>query len=174
MKWNFTGTILSKSLLPHPTGRYQINLDTWHSDYVFDGNMRSHFDGVRKTADLMELGEARDILLNLMGRGDKLLNKSAGASELSFLWYQYDPDGRMGNYLSVVIGLEAQTLLRISENLDQALLSQNPVQISCSAAFSATENNPNSIQPTCEQFELGEILPLMQPAQLTLQRSTES
>ena len=174
MNWNFTGAISSKRLLPRHTGYYQIKLDSWYFDSVLDFSMRSDLNGARKTAEIMELGEARDILLNMMERGEKLLNKSTNANELSFLQYRHDPTERIGNQFSVVIGLDAQTLLRISENLDQALLSKNPVRISCYAGFSEMENNPNSIQPTFAQFEAGEILPLMQPAQLTLHRSTES
>ena len=168
MNWNFTGNISSKRLLPAPAGQYQITLNSWYTSEILSRDLRSLLDNASKTAEIMHFDEARDILLNIGKLGEALVAKSPKAKELSFLNYWPHADGDMGNHLSVVIGLTPQDLEQISANLDQALYNQNPVRISCTAGFSAVENNSYSIQPTFERFQFGEVLPLMQPARISV------
>jgi hypothetical protein len=169
MNWNFVGVVASKRLLPTPTGNYRITVSSWYYNDIIEGSLRAHLEGAQKSVEIMEANEARDILLNLMEKGASLAARSVSASDVSFLKYWHDPSGQKQNHLSLVIGLDASTLKQISENLDQALLHQSQIQISCSAGFSAVEDNPQSKRPTAERFELGEVLPLHQPARVTLQ-----
>lgn len=168
MNWNFTGEVSSKRLLPARSGRYQINLNSWSFSNTLSSSLRSRLDGARKTAEIMGLSEARDILLNLQDLGKALSDNSTNSSELSYLSYWRDHSGQLDNLFSVVIGLNAEALDEISTTLDRALFGKNPVHIFCVGGFSAIENNPRSIQPTYERFELGGVLPLTQQAQLTV------
>ena len=150
MFWNFVGRVRSKKVLPRNEAYYRIDVTNHRqthptsqliSEAKYSVEICSHEVALRYLADQMLRVE--DV---------------SEDQPKHFGWITYWHDQ---NHISAMLTTDADLLSLVAFDLDAALHSDALwVSLSANGGFSQISPNPHSKQPTIDQFEGGQILPL--------------
>lgn len=155
MIWHFHGKIASKQVLPAEEISYEVPVK-WATSEPLNPSLKAFLNAAPVTLSVTTAISAVNQLKNQLEKGEPILSRPDG-DEISFAQYWHDPKGK-DHLFGVTLGLSVVQFTGITSELDTALLYGCPLWIVASGGFSSVYPNPNSIQPTQENFELG--LPL--------------
>ena len=160
MSWSVIGKIGLAEAFPSSKASFIGHAMAWHHVSYVGGPKVTELVAQSKCNFAIYRSEtAKNILSDLLERGDQVLSELQGHSTISFTWFSYYPEEKLGT-CNFVIGLDDREWEHLSPQLYMAMIHKLQFRMNAEGnlAWSTTPNDLKRATP--DEFEGGKAVAL--------------
>ena len=155
MSWSVIGKIGLTEAFPATRASFIGHAMEWRYQPFSEGERISELVANSPCSlGIYKLEVAKDILSNLLEKGSSAAEVVAGEATFSFVWFNYDPELKLGS-TNFVIGLNDPDWDVLAPNLRSAMIHREQFRLNAQGYLANSDVQNDLDIPTPDEFETG-------------------